>query len=109
MGHCPGMVAAAVVVGAAVSATGATMGVKMGIDGLTKSIFFYLFIYGLGLRLGPSLVNSLKGEGLKLTLLATLCSVLGLLAAVGFAKMWELPAGAAAGILAGSMTMSAAI
>ena len=42
-------------------------------------------------------------------MLAVFCSILGLLGAVGFAKLWDLPAGAAAGILAGSMTMSAAI
>src|SRR5262249_32782556 len=32
-----------------------------------------------------------------------------LVGAVGFTKLWDLPAGAAGGILAGSMTMSAAI
>src|SRR5205814_6637052 len=54
-------------------------------------------------------INSLKGDGLKFTILAVFCSTIGLLGAVMFAKMWELPAGAAGGILAGSMTMSAAI
>jgi putative transport protein len=58
---------------------------------------------------GPSFINSLKGDGLKFTVLAVVCSVLGLLGAVAFAKWWDLPAGAAGGILAGSMTMSAAI
>jgi putative transport protein len=108
-GYGLGMVASAIIVGAALSAIGSTMGVKMSIDNFTKSIFYYLFMYGVGLRVGPSFLNSLKGEGLKFTVLAVVCSVLGLLGAVMFVKMWDLPAGTAGGILAGSMTMSAAI
>ena len=108
-GYGLGMVASAIVVGAAVSAIASTMGIKMSIDNFAKSIFYYLFMYGVGLRVGPSFINSLKGDGLKFTILAVFCSVLGLLAAVAFTKMWTLPAGSAGGILAGSMTMSAAI
>ncbi|HUI99336.1 MAG TPA: TrkA C-terminal domain-containing protein [Usitatibacter sp.] len=108
-GYGLGMVASAIVVGAAISAAASTMGAKMSIDNFTKSMFYYLFMYGVGLRVGPSFVNSLKGDGLKFTILAVLCSVLGLLGAVFFVKMWDLPAGSAGGILAGSMTMSAAI
>ena len=108
-GYGLGMVAAAIVVGAAVSAWASTMGVKMSIDSFTKSMFYYLFMYGVGLRVGPSFMNSLKGDGLKFTALAVICSALGLLGAAGFAVLWDLPAGAAGGILAGSMTMSAAI
>src|SRR3982750_1500085 len=104
-----GMVASAIVVGAAVSAAASTYGIKMGIDNFTKSMFYYLFMYGVGLRVGPSFINSLKGDGLKFTVLAVFCSVIGLLGAVFFTKFWDLPAGAAGGILAGSMTMSAAI
>ena len=108
-GYGFGMVASAIIVGAAVSAAASTYGVKMSLDNFTKSMFYYLFMYGVGLRVGPSFINSLKGDGLKFTILAVFCSVLGLLGAVGFAKLFSLPPGAAGGILAGSMTMSAAI
>ena len=108
-GYGLGMVAAAIVVGAGISAWASTYGVKMSLDNFAKSLFYYLFMYGVGLRVGPSFINSLKGDGLKFTVLAVLCSVLGLVGAVAFAKLWNLPDGAAAGILAGSMTMSAAI
>ena len=108
-GYGLGMVASAIVVGAAISAIASTQGVKMSIDNFAKSIFYYLFMYGVGLRVGPSFINSLKGDGLKFTVLAVVCSVAGLLACVAFVKMWDLPAGTAGGILAGSMTMSAAI
>ena len=108
-GYGLGMVAAAIVVGAGLSAWASTYGVKMSLDNFAKSLFYYLFMYGVGLRVGPSFINSLKGDGLKFTVLAVFCSVLGLLGAVYLSKAFDLPDGAAGGILAGSMTMSAAI
>jgi len=108
-GYGFGMVASAIIVGCAVSAWASTYGIKMSLDNFAKSLFYYLFMYGVGLRVGPSFINSLKGDGLKFTFLAIFCSILGLLGAVGFAKLFSLPAGAAGGILAGSMTMSASI
>jgi putative transport protein len=109
MSYGLGMVASAIVVGAGISAWASTYGVAMKLDNFTRLLFYYLFMYGVGLRVGPSFINSLKGEGLKFTILAILCSILGLLGAVYLSKWWDLPAGAAGGILAGSMTMSAAI
>ncbi|HJV11796.1 MAG TPA: transporter, partial [Burkholderiales bacterium] len=108
-GYGLGMVAAAIVVGAGISAWASTYGVKMSLDNFAKSLFYYLFMYGVGLRVGPSFINSLKGDGLKFTVLAVGCSILGLLGAVYLAKAFSLPDGAAGGILAGAMTMSAAI
>jgi putative transport protein len=108
-GYGLGMVAAAIVVGAGLSAWASTYGTKLALDNFAKSLFYYLFMYGVGLRVGPSFINSLKGDGLKFTILAVGCSIVGLLGAVAFTKMWSLPDGAAGGILAGAMTMSAAI
>jgi len=70
---------------------------------------YYLFMYGVGLRVGPSFFNSLKKDGLTFTILAVVCSVLGLGLVVVLSRMFELPAGAVGGVLAGSQTMSAAI
>ncbi|MFL6718346.1 MAG: aspartate:alanine exchanger family transporter [Burkholderiaceae bacterium] len=109
MGYGLGMVASAIVVGAGISAWASTYGVAMKLDNFTRLLFYYLFMYGVGLRVGPSFINSLKGDGLKFTFLAIICSIMGLLGAVYLSKLWDLPAGAAGGILAGSMTMSAAI
>ena len=108
-GYGLGMVAAAIVVGAGISAWASTYGVKMSLDNFAKSLFYYLFMYGVGLRVGPSFINSLKGDGMKFTVLAVFCSILGLIGAVALSKAFDLPAGAAGGILAGAMTMSAAI
>src|SRR4029079_5256019 len=108
-GYGLGMVAAAVVVGAALATWASTYGVKLQLDNFAKSLFYYLFMYGVGLRVGPSFFNSLKKDGLKFTILAVVCSVMGLGLVVLSAKMFGLPPGAAGGILAGSQTMSAAI
>ena len=108
-GYGLGMVAAAIIVGCGLAVTASAFGVKLALDNFTKSLFYYLFMYGVGLRVGPSFVNSLGGDGIKFTFLAVLSSVIGLAIVVAGAKFLELPPGAAGGMLAGSQTMSAAI
>jgi putative transport protein len=108
-GYGLGMVAAAIVVGVGLATWASTYGVKLQLDNFAKSLMYYLFMYGVGLRVGPSFFNSLKKDGLTFTILAVVCSVLGLGLVVVFSRMFELPAGAVGGVLAGSQTMSAAI
>jgi putative transport protein len=108
-GYGLGMVAGAIVVGAGLSVWASAYGVKLELNSFAKSLFYYLFMYGVGLRVGPSFINSLKGDGLKFTFLALVSSVLGLGLVVILTKLFDLPIGAAGGMLAGSQTMSAAI
>src|SRR6476659_1333523 len=108
-GYGLGMVAGAIVVGAGLAVWASSYGVKLELNNFAKSLFYYLFMYGVGLRVGPSFINSLKGDGLKFTFLAVVSSVLGLALVVIMAKLFALPPGAAGGMLAGSQTMSAAI
>lgn len=108
-GYGLGMVAGAIVVGCAIAIAASAYGVTLKLNDFTKSLFYYLFMYGVGLRVGPSFINSLKGDGLKFTLLAVLSSFIGLGIVVAGARFFELPMGAAGGMLAGAMTMSAAI
>ena len=77
-GYGLGMVAAAVVVGAALATWASTYGVKLQLDNFAKSLFYYLFMYGVGLRVGPAFFNSLKKDGITFTILAVICAVLGL-------------------------------
>ena len=108
-GYGLGMVAAAIVVGVALATWASTYGVKLQLDNFAKSLMYYLFMYGVGLRVGPSFFNSLKKDGITFTVLAVICAVLGLGLVVVLSKMFGLPPGAAGGVLAGSQTMSAAI
>ena len=108
-GYGLGMVAGAIVIGAGLSVWSSVYGVKLELNNFVKSLFYYLFMYGVGLRVGPSFINSLRGDGLKFTVLALVSSVLGLALVVILSKLFALPPGAAGGMLAGSQTMSAAI
>jgi len=108
-GYGLGMVAAAIIVGVALATWASTYGVKLQLDNFAKSLMYYLFMYGVGLRVGPSFFNSLKKDGITFTILAVVCAVLGLGLVVVLSKMFGLPPGAAGGVLAGSQTMSAAI
>lgn len=108
-GYGLGMVAAAIIIGCGLSVWGSVYGVKLELNTFTKSLFYYLFMYGVGLRVGPSFVNSLGGDGIKFTLLALVSCVIGLAIVVLGAILLDLPPGAAGGMLAGSQTMSAAI
>ncbi len=108
-GYGLGMVASAIIVGCGLSVWASVYGQKLELDNFTRLLFYYLFMYGVGLRVGPSFVNSLGGDGLKFTLLAIVSCVIGLAITVLGAKFLALPPGAAGGILAGSQTMSAAI
>ncbi|HEY7644538.1 MAG TPA: transporter [Hyphomicrobiales bacterium] len=108
-GYGLGMVASAIIIGCGLSVWASTYGVKLELNSFVKSLFYYLFMYGVGLRVGPSFVNSLGGDGLKFTGLALVSCVIGLVLVVLGAKYFDLPAGAAGGMLAGSQTMSAAI
>lgn len=108
-GYGLGMVAAAIIVGVGLATWASTYGVKLQLDSFAKSLMYYLFMYGVGLRVGPSFFNSLKKDGLTFTILAVVCACLGLGLTVVLSRLMDLPAGAVGGVLAGSQTMSAAI
>ena len=108
-GYGLGMVAAAIVIGCGISVWASVYGEKLMLDNFARLLFYYLFMYGVGLRVGPSFVNSLGGDGLRFTMLAVVSCFVGLLLVVVGVRMFDLPLGAAGGILAGSQTMSAAI
>ena len=101
---------AAIVVGAALSTWASTYGVKLQLDNFAKSLFYYLFMYGVGLRVGPSFINSLKRRRPEVHHPRRVCC-----GPRPGARRDRSPScstcrpGAAGGILAGSQTMSAAI
>lgn len=108
-GYGLGTVGGAIVVGCGVAIAASFYGITLKLDTFTMNLFYYLFMYGVGLRVGPSFLNSLKDDGLKFTLLAVICSLLSLAVVVLGARLLNLPTGAAGGILAGATTMSSAI
>ena len=108
-GYGLGSVAAAIIVGCLLATVGSTYGVKFHLDDFAKSLLYYLFMYGVGLRVGPSFLNALNKDSINYVILAVIAPVLGLGIIVWGAGFFGLPQGAAGGMLAGSQTMSAAI
>lgn len=108
-GFTLGTTASAILVGAAISIGSAAMGVELKLDEFTKQFAYYLFMYAVGLRIGPSLINSFDREGLGFALIAVIASVTGLVTTMVVSRLFALPAGMDVGLLAGALTESAAI
>ena len=47
-----------IVVGCGLSVWGSVYGAKLELNNFAKSLFYYLFMYGVGLRVGPSFINA---------------------------------------------------
>jgi putative transport protein len=84
-------------------------GFKYHLAPLASSMFFNMFIYAVGLRIGPQFFASLERGGKKLIVVALVVSVGAPALALLCACLFGLPFGGAAGLLAGSCTSSAAL
>jgi putative transport protein len=74
-----------------------------------KSVFFLMFLFAVGYGVGPQFVRGLKSDGLPQVLFAVLQCVATLLTVFIVAKLLGIHAGLAAGLLAGSQTISAVL
>ncbi len=79
-------------------------GFKM--NSTVQSLGFVLFIFSVGLQAGPSFFSGIRKDGAKYLALAVVVGGTGFVLALNFAKMMNLPPGAAAGLLAGGLTSS---
>lgn len=74
-----------------------------------KSIFFLMFLFSVGFGIGPQFVKGLASDGLPQALFAVVISVLCLGCVYIAALISDYGPGLAAGLLAGSQTISASI
>ncbi len=79
------------------------------VGGPLKSVFFLLFLFAIGYKVGPQFFRGLKKDGLPQVYFAVLMCVACLLVTWIFAKMMGYNAGEAAGLLSGAQTISAVI
>lgn len=63
-----------------------------------------IFVYAIGLQVGPGFITSLRADGLRLNLLSVMVLVLGALMAVGIVRLTGLPRGSSAGLYSGAFT-----
>jgi putative transport protein len=76
---------------------------------LVKSVFFIMFIFAIGYSVGPQFVRGIASGGLSQALFGVVISVLCIASTYVAVKVQGYEPGFAAGLFAGSQTMSAAI
>ena len=74
-----------------------------------KSVFFLLFLFAIGYKVGPQFFRGLKKDGLPQVGFAVLMCIVSLVAPWILAKIMGYHIGEAVGLLAGSQTISAVI
>ena len=79
------------------------------VGGPVKSVFFLLFLFAIGYKVGPQFFRGLKKDGLPQMGFAALMCVFCLIVPWLLAKIMGYNIGEAAGLLAGSQTISAVI
>jgi putative transport protein len=79
------------------------------ISPFTKSVFFYLFIFAIGYKVGPQFFRGLRGEGLQQAALAVIFCLLALATIWGVSRLLGYDKGLAAGLMSGAVTESATI
>ncbi|MFD6534259.1 aspartate-alanine antiporter [Streptomyces sp. NPDC060184] len=90
---------------------GLVLGAQFGIqiDDTVKNLFFIMFLFALGYRVGPQFFRGLRKDGLPQVLNAIVVCVSGLLISWLFAGLLGYGPGLGAGLMSGALTQSAAI
>lgn len=76
---------------------------------LVKTVFFDLFLFTTGYKVGPQFFRALKRDAFPQMALTVVLCVTCLLTAIGFAKLLDYDIGTAAGLLAGAFSESTVI
>src|SRR3954467_13018829 len=79
------------------------------IDPFTKSVFFYLFIFAIGYKVGPQFFQGLRGEGLQQAALSVIFCFLALGSVWAVSVILGYDKGLAAGLMAGAGTGAATV
>jgi putative transport protein len=79
------------------------------VPALVKTVFFDLFLFTTGYKVGPQFFRGLKQDALPQVILTVVLCVACLLTAFGFSKLLGYDVGTAAGLLAGAFSESTVI
>ena len=99
LGSVTGTLIAGVIIG--------QLGIKIGAD--TKAIFFLMFLFAVGYKVGTQFIQGLKKDGLPQVFFSAIVCVAGLLVAFLGARLMGYDLGFSTGLLAGALTQSAVI
>ena len=79
------------------------------VNGTVKSVFFIMFLFALGYKVGPQFFRGLKKDGLPQVAVALVVCLTGLGVCYAFARIAGYDTGLGAGLLGGALTQSAVI
>ncbi len=82
---------------------------KIDISSDVKQVFFLIFLFSVGYRVGPQFIYSLKKSGLPQLLFSFIIAAVALVTTWLLANLMEYNAGQATGLFSGSQTVSAVI
>lgn len=75
----------------------------------TREFGLILFVYAVGTQVGPGFFSSFKKDGLKLSIMALLIVLSGILITIGIFKIFNIPIPTAIGMYCGSVTNTPAL
>lgn len=84
-------------------------GLKFDVPGEIDTIFLQLFIFAIGLKVGPQFFSGLQREGFHLVAIGLITATLNFALIVGAAKALDFAPGCASGLISGSYTITAVI
>ena len=79
------------------------------VDATVKSVFFSLFLFATGYKVGPQFFRGLKKNAMSQVIITVVLCVTSLLTTLAAAKMLNYDTGTAAGLMAGAFTESTVI
>ncbi len=82
-------------------------GVTLALPDVLKTVFFNLFIFAIGVKIGPQFFAGLQRDGWHLVVVGLVVAILAPLLTYACSWLWQWPHGTAAGVLAGSNNSSA--
>lgn len=110
LGAVTGTLLVGVVIGAVVSVPGPDGTPQtIEISDVVKQVFFLLFLFALGVRVGPQFFAGLKGNGRNQAIFTFLMLTVGVATAIILSKILGYDPGLAAGLAAGALTQSSII
>ena len=83
--------------------------IKYSIPGLVSTIALMMFMYAIGLKVGPQFFSGLARNGVGLMVIAVITVVINWVICFGGANLMGLDPGYAAGMISGSFTVTAVI
>lgn len=102
-----GATASTILIGLALSLlASARYGVEFQISDFASSLFFNLFMFSVGMKVGPQFFGGLKKDARHFVLLGVFTPLLAAGLALACQYLFKMPAGMAAGLLGGSNTAS---